>query len=186
MPTRLREEFDKSALTHLTELLRVAVRLCRTRDAAEDLVQETYLQAWRSFRRFEPGTNCRAWLFKILIFSHSRQRRDQARRPVLTDMESAGESALLFDPPTPDILTAASVQAAFDSLPEPFRTAVLLVDVEEFTYREVAEILSVPIGTVMSRLSRGRRLLRLDLVTQAAGLGLAKKHSADGRGGVES
>ena len=135
--------------------------------------------ARRSFHRFEPGTNCRAWLYRILIFSHSRSRRDQSRRPLLTDLDAAGESALLFDPPTPDTLTAASVRAAFDGLPEPFRLAVLLVDVEGLTYREAADALDAPIGTVMSRLNRGRRLLRLALVEQAASYGIDVAAAAD-------
>ncbi len=172
MADRLREEFDRSALTHLPELLRVAMRLCGRREAADDLVQETCLQAWRSFRKFEPGTNCRAWLYKILLFSHARQQRRMTRRPMLIDMDAAAEAALAADVPTPDALTTASVQAAFDSLPEPYRVAVMLVDVEGFTYREAADALSVPIGTVMSRLNRGRRLLRVELAQQAAAFGI--------------
>ena len=80
MGRRFREEFDDMAMPHVAALLRTATRLCGARDAAEDLVQETYLQAWRSFSRFAPGTNCRAWLYKILLFSHARLRRDQSRR----------------------------------------------------------------------------------------------------------
>ncbi len=170
MPRRLREEFDQAALPHLTELLRAATRMCGNRDAANDLVQETFLQAWRSFARFQPGTNCRAWLYKILIFSHSKQRRSLSRQPSMTDLDQAGEKALLFDPPTPDVLSADIVKAAFDRVPEPFRTAIVIVDVEEFTYREAADILDVPIGTVMSRLSRGRKLLRHELAGSAAAL----------------
>src|ERR1043165_9802409 len=94
MPRRLREEFDQAALPHLTELLRAATRMCGNRDAANDLVQETFLQAWRSFARFQPGTNCRAWLYKILIFSHSKQRRSLSRQPSMTDLDQAGEKAL--------------------------------------------------------------------------------------------
>lgn len=180
MARRLREEFDALALPHVPALLRTATRLSGARDRAEDLVQETFLQAWRSFSRFEPGTNCRAWLYKILMFSHSRVRRDQSRRPLVTDLDTATESALLFDPQTPDTLTAASVQAAFESLPEPFRIAVLLVDVEELTYREAAEALEVPIGTVMSRLNRGRRLMRLALVNEAAAYGIEAKERKRG------
>ena len=172
MARRLRDEFNDTAMPHVPALLRTATRLCGSRDAAEDLVQDTCLQAWRSFRRFEPGTNCRAWLYKILIYSHSRQRRDQSRRPVVTSLETASDAALLFDPQTPDTLTATSVKAAFDTLPDQFRIAVLLVDVEQLTYREAADALDVPIGTVMSRLNRGRRLMRLALVDQAAAYGI--------------
>ena len=175
MARRLRDEFNDAALPHAAALLRTAMRLCGGRDAGEDLVQETYLQAWRSFARFEPGTNCRAWLYKFLIYSHSRLRRDQSRRPVVTSLETATESALLFDPPTPDTLTATSVKAAFDSLPDAFRLVVLLVDVEQLSYREAADALDVPIGTVMSRLNRGRRLMRQALVEQAASYGIASQ-----------
>ena len=172
MARRLREEFNDQAMPHVAALLRTATRLCGSRDQAEDLVQETCLQAWRSFHRFEPGTNCRAWMYKILIFSHSRLRRDQSRRPFVTDLETAHESVLLFDPPTPDTLTAQSMRAAFDAIPEAFRVAVLLVDVEGLTYREAADALDVPIGTIMSRLNRGRRLMRIALVDQAADYGI--------------
>lgn len=172
MARRLREEFTDAAMPHVAALLRTATRLCGGRDAAADLVQETYLQAWRSFRRFTPGTNCRAWLYKILIFNHSRLRRDQSRRPLIGELDAANESALRFDPVTPDMLTAASVKTAFEGLPDVFRIAVLLVDVEELTYREAAEALDVPIGTVMSRLNRGRRLMRLALAEHAASYGI--------------
>jgi RNA polymerase sigma-70 factor (ECF subfamily) len=171
-----REEFDRSALVHVAELLRVAARLCGSAEAAEDLVQETYLQAWRSFHRFEAGTNCRAWLYKILLFTYSGQRRKRARQPFLVELDAAGESALLTDTPTPDTLTAEAVKAAFDRLAEPFRTLVLLVDVEELSYREAADALSIPIGTVMSRLSRGRRLLRLELAHHAPAVGRNGEH----------
>jgi RNA polymerase sigma-70 factor (ECF subfamily) len=136
-------------------------------EAGEDLLQETYLKAWRSFHRFETGTNCRAWLYKILLFNYAGQRRKRARQPVLVDLDAASESALVADSSTPDTLTVEAVRAAFERLPDPFRTLVLLVDVEGLTYREAADALAVPIGTVMSRLSRGRRLLRLELAQHA-------------------
>lgn len=162
-----RDEFDRTALVHVPELLRVASRLCGSADAGEDLLQETYLQAWRSFHRFEPGTNCRAWLYKILLFTYAAQKRQRARRPFLVDLDAAGETALGVDVPTPDTLTKEAVKAAFDQLPEHFRTPVLLVDVEGLTYREAAEAMDVPIGTIMSRLSRGRALLRVELARHA-------------------
>ena len=162
-----RDEFDRAALVHVPELLRVAARLCGSTEAGEDLLQETYLQAWRSFHRFEAGTSCRAWLYKILLFTYSAQNRKRARQPFLVDLDAAGETALIVDAPTPDTLTAQAVKAAFERLPEHFRTLVLLVDVEGLTYREAAEALNVPLGTVMSRLSRGRGLLRLELARHA-------------------
>jgi RNA polymerase sigma-70 factor (ECF subfamily) len=162
-----REEFDRAALVHVPELLRLASRLCGSIEAGEDLLQETYLQAWRSFHRFETGTNCRAWLYKILLFTYSAQKRQRARRPFLVELDAAGETALGIDVRTPDTLTTEAVRMAFDRLPENFRTPVLLVDVEGLTYREAAEAMDVPIGTVMSRLSRGRALLRLELARHA-------------------
>ena len=171
-----REEFDRSALVHQAALMRMALRLCRARHVADDLVQETYLDAWRSFHRFEPGTNCRAWLYKILFFNYTRFRRKQAREPFLVDIDDAAESAVRFNPQTPDALTADSVKTAFEHLPEPFHTTVYLVDVEQLTYREASEALQVPIGTVMSRLSRGRRLLRVELSAQAAAHGIGNTH----------
>jgi RNA polymerase sigma-70 factor (ECF subfamily) len=162
-----REEFDRAALVFLPELLRVATRLSGDAAAGEDLVQETYLQAWRSFHRFEAGTNCRAWLYKILLFTYSAQRRKRARQPFLVDIDTAADAALLVEPPTPDMLTAEAVRTAFDRLPDPFRALVVLVDVEGLTYREAADALTVPIGTVMSRLSRARRMLRLELAQHA-------------------
>jgi RNA polymerase sigma-70 factor, ECF subfamily len=167
MPQQRREEFDRVALVHVAELLRVASRLCGSAEAGEDLLQETYLQAWRSFHRFEAGTNCRAWLYRILLFTYSAVRRKRARQPFLVELDAAGEPALLVDAPTPDHLTVEAVKAAFERLPEPFRTLILLVDVEGLTYREAADALDVPIGTVMSRLSRGRGLLRLELARYA-------------------
>ena len=162
-----RDEFDRTALVHIPELLRVACRLCRSAEAGEDLLQETYLQAWRSFHRFEAGTNCRAWLYEILLYTYASQSRRRMRQPFLVDLDAAGESALLVEPLTPDTLSAEAVKAAFDRLPETFRTLVVLVDVEGLTYREAAEALDIPIGTVMSRLSRGRGLLRLELARHA-------------------
>lgn len=162
-----REEFDRAALVHVPELLRVASRLCGSAEAGEDLLQETYLQAWRSFHRFEAGTNCRAWLYKILLFTYSAQNRKRARQPFLVDFDTVGENTLSFDVQTPDTLTVEAVRAAFDRLPEHFRAPLLLVDVEGLTYREAAAALDIPIGTVMSRLSRGRGLLRLALARHA-------------------
>jgi RNA polymerase sigma-70 factor (ECF subfamily) len=171
-----REEFDRAALVHVPELLRVATRLCGDAAAGEDLVQEACLQAWRSFHRFESGTNCRAWLYKILLFTYSAQRRKRARQPFLVDIDTATDAALVVEPPTPDMLTAEAVRGAFDRLPDLFRTLVLLVDVEGLTYREAADALNVPIGTVMSRLSRGRRMLRLELAQHAPD---AARHRTD-------
>ena len=162
--------FEAEALGYIDSLYRTALRLTRNPADAEDLVQDTYLKAFRSADRFEPGTNLRAWLFTILHNTARNRARDRARDVVRADSEAvdrvaeawpssadaAGatpESLLLRDTLDPEL------QAALDALPDAFREAVWLRDVEEFSYAEIAEMLSIPVGTVMSRLSRGRRML---------------------------
>jgi RNA polymerase sigma-70 factor (ECF subfamily) len=156
------EDFESAALPYLKELFRTAVRLTGNRTEAQDIVQNVYLQAWRSFHRFEPGTNCRAWLFKILMneLRHHR-RRMNTNREVEDDGTVVGNTAWIG--PVPDELTDEDVLSALDALPDEFREVILLADVEEFAYKQIAEILDIPVGTVMSRLSRGRRQLRLKL-----------------------
>lgn len=169
--------FEAEAMPHMNDLFRTAVRVLGERSQAEDVVQEVYLQAWKSFHRFEPGTNCRAWLFKILFHCINHQRRKWFRFPLLKDSEEFLEANLTYPVPIPDHLTDEQILAAMDKMPPDFRQVVLLVDVEEFSYKEAAGILNVPIGTVMSRLSRARKLLResLDEVAQAYGLGRGKE-----------
>ncbi len=167
-----RERFEAEAMPHLNDLFRTASRLTGNRERAEDAVQETYLQAWRSFNRFQPGTNCRAWMFKILFHCVQHDRRKWFRFPLLKDTEEFLEANLTYTPPVPEHLTHEEILEALNRIPPDFRSVVLLVDVEEFGYKEAAEILSIPIGTVMSRLSRGRRLLREDLSKVAAEYGL--------------
>src|SRR6058998_2689318 len=162
--------FEAEALQALDSLYRTALRLTRVPADAEDLVQETYLKAFRAAERFEPGTNLKAWLFTILHNTARNRARDRARDTVAIDSEavdraadappvgSAGrvetpESLLLRDTLGPEL------QAAIDALPPVFRQAVWLRDVEEFTYAEIARMLDIPAGTVMSRISRGRRML---------------------------
>ena len=154
------EVFEAEALPHLNDLYRTATRILRDPSRAEDVVQEVYLQAWKSFDRFEPGTNCKAWLYQILFHSINHYRRKWFRLRLLGENEKHLEQNLTWTPPLPDHLTDEQILAALDDIPPDFKTVVLLVDVEEFAYKEVAEILKIPIGTVMSRLSRGRRLLR--------------------------
>ena len=150
------------------------------RGQAEDVLQEVYLQAWRSFDRFEAGTNCRAWLYKILFHCVSHQRRKWFRFPLLKENEEFLE-ANLVQPEVAEGITDGEILAALDKIPSEFRSVVLLVDVEEFAYKEVAEILSIPIGTVMSRLSRGRGLLRKTLVELARTYGIGKSLQKDNR-----
>lgn len=163
------EDFEEAALPHLNDLYRTAARLVGRRTEAEDLVQEVYLQAWKSFHRFELGTNCRAWLFKILFNKFKHHRRLLFR--LVEDPEKTIES-LTYEPPVPEQLGDEEILAALGKIPEQYREAIVLADVEEFSYKEVAFILKVPIGTVMSRLSRGRRLLRVTLAGTAESYGI--------------
>jgi len=172
-----RERFEADAMPHMGDLYRTATRVLGERSRAEDVVQEVYLQAWKSFHRFEPGTNCRAWLFKILFHCINHHRRKWFRFPLLKESEEFLEANLTHVEPIPEHLTDADILKAMDNMPADFRSVVLLVDVEEFAYKDAAEILNVPIGTVMSRLSRGRKILRelLDEVAQAYGLRAGKE-----------
>ncbi len=168
------ERFDAEAMPHMADLFRAATRMAGDRARAEDVVQEVYLQAWKSFERFEPGTNCRAWLFKILFHCLQHHRRRWFRFPFLQDADEFIETRLTYTAPVPEHLTDQEILAALDRIPAEFRAAVLLVDVEEFSYKEAAEIMGVPIGTVMSRLSRARRLLREQLAEVARSYGIGK------------
>src|SRR5437016_12468440 len=160
--------FETEALAALDSLYRAALRLTRMPADAEDLVQDTYLKAFRAADSFEPGTNLRAWLFTILHNTARNRFRDHARDTVAIDSEVVDRAAEL--PPAGGVIEtpetrlmrqtlAPELQAALDALPEAFREAVWLRDVEEFSYAEIAGMLSIPVGTVMSRISRGRRLL---------------------------
>ena len=168
------EDFEAEALPYLSDLYRTATRVLRDSSRAEDVVQEVFLQAWKSFDRFEPGTNCKAWLYRILFNSMNHYRRKWFKLRFLSENEEHLEENLTWTPPLPEHLTDQDILAALDELPGDFKTVVLLVDVEEFAYKEVAEILAIPIGTVMSRLSRGRKLLRERLTTVARQWGIAK------------
>ncbi len=177
----LRERFERDALPLLPNLYSAALRLTRNPADAEDLVQETYLRAYRGFGSFRPGTNLRAWMYRILTNTFINAYRKRQREPQtvpdegidewylydrLASAESSAENEVLERIPDED------VRAALDALPEGFRMAVLLADVEGFSYREIAEILGIPIGTVMSRLHRGRRALEKALWEKARERGL--------------
>ena len=161
--------FEAEALPHSDRLFRLAMWFERDRAAAEDAVQETMLQALRSFHRFQPGTNCRAWLVTILQHVISNRRR-QVRRSLIVDVDNLEEriaETVPFVPAPPEDLTDEDVLSAVAKLPLPFQQVIVLCDVEELSYKQIAEALSIPLGTVMSRLHRGRALLR----TQLAGIG---------------
>ena len=166
----LAERFEREALPLMRDLFAAALRLTRNRSDAEDLLQETYLRAYRGFAGFRPGTNLRAWLYRILTNTYINSYRKRQREPQVVPDESV-EEWYLYDrlaregagasaeAEVLDALPDEDVQAALESLPEQFRMAVLLADVEGFSYKEIADILGIPMGTVMSRLHRGRRAL---------------------------
>lgn len=166
-------QFELEAMPHLKDLHRTAQRILRDPSRAEDVVQEVYLQAWKSFHKFTPGTNCKAWLFKILFHSVNHYRRKWFKLRLLSDNEEHLEENLAWTPPVPDHLSDAEILSALDSILPNYKNVVLLVDIEELAYKEVADILDIPIGTVMSRLSRGRKLLREKLVLVAKAYGIS-------------
>ena len=157
--------FEAGALSHLNALYSTALRLTANRADAEDLVQETYLKAFRSFEQFEPGTNLKAWLYTILHNTFLNTRRTAGRESIAAEPEELEHVAAppgAADSPEQILLRKTldvDLQAALDSLPDVFREAVWLRDVEDFSYAEIARIVGVPVGTVMSRISRGRRML---------------------------
>ena len=166
--------FAEQAMEHMPSLYTAALRMTRNPADAEDLVQETYLKAYRGFGGFTQGTNLKAWLYRILTNTYINIYRAKKRRPEETDVEdfenlylyhrlSASEGGTVGQSAEDQVLerfTEAEVKDAIEALPEQFRMAVILGDVEGFSYKEMAEILDVPIGTVMSRLHRGRRALQ--------------------------
>lgn len=169
-----RQQFEEAALPHLGDIYRTATRLLADSAKAEDVVQDVYLQAWKSFDRFELGTNCRAWLYKILFHVVHHHRRKSFNLRLVKESDEALAQAVAGPPALPENLTDEEILAALDRIPQDFRAVILLVDVEEFSYREASRILGVPIGTVMSRLSRGRNLLRVELATLARSYGIGR------------
>jgi len=152
--------FEAEALPHVDRLFRLAMWFERNRAEAEDLVQETMMQALKSFHRFRPGTNCRAWLTTILQHVRSNRRRASNRSPLVEDPDDRRARLMPFVAPVSQQLTDEHILGALRRIPESFQEVILLCDVEELTYREIADVLQIPIGTVMSRLHRGRALLR--------------------------
>ena len=188
-----RSKFAEQAMPYMSSLYAAALRMTRNPAEAEDLVQETYLRAFRGFEGFQEGTNLKAWLYRILTNTYINIYRAKKRRPEQTELEdvedlylyrrlggleaaAAGRSA---EDELLDYFTEAEVADAVEELPEQFRMAVLLADVEGFSYKEIAEILDIPIGTVMSRLHRGRKALQKALYEYAVTHGLADRPEDD-------
>src|SRR5215208_6164409 len=185
-PRRLAEEardrvrFEEDALDLADQVYRVARRLVSTREEAEDLMQETYARAFRAWRSFQPGTNLRAWLLRILTNLNIDRGRRQQRSPTMQPLEegdyflydkleeAAGEP-LRDEERVVERLSQDSVVDALSAVPHDFRDVLVLVDIGDFTYQDAAQILDIPIGTVMSRLHRGRRILKRALADEALG-----------------
>lgn len=179
-----RASFEREALVHLDTLYRVALRLSGNAADAEDLVQETVLRAYRSWDRYTPGTNAKGWLLTILRHLFINEYRRKRRHPetvnvdtiepfaVFEDIQEEDPQGAFFDRIVDD-----EVLRAVDELPEAFREAVTLSDVEGLSYEEIAKVLEVPVGTVKSRLFRGRRLLQAKLYDYAVSMGYIKRHA---------
>jgi RNA polymerase sigma-70 factor (ECF subfamily) len=180
-PDRRWLAFEAEAMPHVDRLFRHAMWLSGNRAEAEDLVQETLVQALQSFHRFTSGTNCRAWLVTILQHVRSNRLRKQSRVIVDSDLEERAANVVPFVPPIPDRLTDEDVLQAMREIPAHHQEVILLCDVEEMTYKEIAAALDVPIGTVMSRLHRGRELLRIALARRGTGPIAIEQGSKAGR-----
>ena len=186
-------EFTTEAMQYAQSLYSTALRMTRNQSDAEDLVQETYLKAFRSYGSYETGTNLKAWLFRILTNTFINTYRAKQRRPQESDLGSVEDLFLYKRLPSLaglsesaeeqllDLFPAAEVREAIENLPETFLLPMLLNDVEGFSYKEVAEILDIPIGTVMSRLHRGRKTMQEALYDYASQRHLiTEKDKADG------
>jgi RNA polymerase sigma-70 factor (ECF subfamily) len=177
---RNRVRFEEEALELSDQVYRVARRLVSTREEAEDLVQETYARAFRSWRSFTPGTNLRAWLLRILTNLNIDRGRRKQRAPdeqpleesdyfLYNRLEQASRDGNADEERVVERLSQDDIVGALSAVPHDFRDVVVLVDLGDFTYQDAAQILDIPIGTVMSRLHRGRRILKRELADRATG-----------------
>lgn len=184
--TTERESFSVDAMQYAPQLFSTALRMTRNRADAEDLVQETFTKAWRAFDSYQQGTNLRAWLFRIMTNTYINRYNAKMRRPTETELDEVEELFLFrrlgaFDQSKMsnsaedqmlELFTDDEVKNAIEELPEAFRIPLLMSDVEGFSYKEIAEMLDVPIGTVMSRLHRGRKAMHKMLYDYAKDRGL--------------
>ena len=183
------KRFERDALQYMNQLYAAALRYTKNPDDAQDLVQDTYAKAYTSFHQFEPGTNLKAWSYRVLTTTFINNYRKDQRRPQTSDSEiedwqlaDAASHTSDQGKSTEDVvlesLPDSDIKRALTEIPEEFRMAVYLADVEGFSYKEIAEIVNVPTGTVMSRLHRGRKLLREKLSGYARELGYVKGGAA--------
>jgi RNA polymerase sigma-70 factor (ECF subfamily) len=178
--------FERDAMQYTRQLYSAAMRMTRNPADAEDLVQETFLKAYRAYHTFQEGTNLKAWLYRILTNTYINKYRKESRRPSEVDLgtvedmylyrrlgsEESAEAARTTEDRVLDGLVESDIKEAVEELPESFRMPVLLADLEGFSYKEIAEILEIPIGTVMSRLHRGRKAMQKRLWEYAKQRGL--------------
>ena len=181
-----KEQFTSDAMQYAPQLFSTALRMTRNRSDAEDLVQETYIKGWRSFHTFEEGTNLRAWLFRIMTNTYINKYNAKKRKGTEVELDDVEELFLYkrlgsidqsqlsssAEDQMLELFTDDEVKSALESLPEDFRIPVLLSDVDGFAYQEIAEMLEIPIGTVMSRLHRGRKAMQKMLYEYARERGL--------------
>ena len=185
------QDFAKQAMQYAPQLYSAALRMTRNTADAEDLVQDAYLRAYRGFATFSDGTNLRAWLFRILTNTYINRYRAKQRRPIETDLADVEDlylyrrvntlgAAASAEDTLFDLFTDDEVKRALEDLPDTFRLPVLLADVEQFSYKEIAEMLDIPIGTVMSRLHRGRKAMQKALMDYATERGLTGRPTTTG------
>ena len=172
-PQAAAASFETTVLPHLDTVFRFAMWIIRDRAEAEDVVQDTLVQALQSFHRFQPGTNARAWVLTILRHVRSNRLRASRRKPELVGANDHIDAIPAVEV-TPQQVTDEEVLAALAKLPSGFQEVIVLADVEELSYKEIATVLEIPIGTVMSRVHRARRLLRVALAKQGAAQGIAR------------
>jgi RNA polymerase sigma-70 factor (ECF subfamily) len=179
-----RDQFTRDAMQYAPQLYSAALRMTRNPSDAEDLLQDTFLRAYRGYANFEEGTNLRAWLYRILTNTFINSYRAKQRRPQESDLADVEDLYLYHrirdiaavrsaEDTLFDLFTDDEVKEALESLPDTFRLPVLLADVQDFSYKEIAEILDIPIGTVMSRLHRGRKAMQKMLAEYAIARGMA-------------
>lgn len=184
---RQRDAFEREAMPHLDALHSYALHLCRDAADADDLVQETYIKALQNFASYQQGTNCRAWLYRILTNTYFNLRRTRRRHNAvdidatpdlqMQAAEASNDQGMYrpIDAQLLDGVVSRHVQDAIDSLPPEFRSVLLLADLQEFSYKEIAEVLDCPVGTVMSRLYRARKAMQKQLVDHAVREGIVAR-----------